>query len=463
MSGNMSATSSVAVIRSHTHALQRAPRSTASAPSSKAAANAAAAVHSGGAMRTLDYEHCKAMNEIRVASNKTTHAHTQFEILQAERADLEARSASLTVNERERLIELCDIMCDLAHELGDLTKRSDETEYLVETADLLFKYYDQVDNGSISGSRPPIKSGPVGRSKIVPGTGKISILQYFSLQTEDKTGITTLQEEPVTSESKVEDRAALMEAYWSRIDVDRMAHPMHISTNEGQVANKHYVPPKAGSDPCSHCSGTERTVVLQDGCSYCNACYTVEYIIVDHDRPSYKDPPKEVTFFAYKRINHFNEWLNQVQGKETTEVPDEIYDMILLEIKKRKMTNMADLTHKRLKDILKKLRANRYYEHIAFLINRLNGLPIPHLSNELEERLRSMFCEIQVPFLRHKPAGRANFLSYAYCLHKLCYLLGEDQYLEGFPLLRNRDKLFVQESIWRNICGDLGWTFYKSM
>lgn len=221
--------------------------------------------------------------------------------------------------------------------------------------------------------------------------------------------------------------------------------------------------PKGGIGRLRSLWGDERTVVLQDGCSFCNVCYTVEYIIVDHDRPSYKDPPKEVTFFAYKRINHFNEWLNQVQGKETTEVPDEIYDMILLEIKKRKMTNMADLTHKRLKDILKKLRANRYYEHIAFLINRLNGLPIPHLSNELEEKLRSMFCEIQVPFLRHKPPGRANFLSYAYCLNKLCYLLGEDQYLEGFPLLRNRDKLFVQESIWKNICADLGWTFYKSM
>lgn len=439
-------------------ALQKVHRSTASAPSSKAAANAAAAnvaVGSCGAMRTLDFEHSKAMHDLRNACQKTEDARMHLVVLKAERDELEARSTSLTHVDRDRLIHLCDIMCDLYSELSRLSKSADETEYLVETSDLLFKYYDQVDNGSAPMMQHEIKAnsaGPSTRSKVVPGEGKISILEYFA-----DTACA------LSPRSKMEDRAALMETYWSRINGDRMAHPMHISSCDGPSTNKHYVPPKAGSDACAHCGGTERTVVLQDGCSFCNACHTVEYIIVDHDRPSYKDPPKEVTFFAYKRINHFNEWLNQVQGKETTLIPEEVYDLILLEIKKRKMTNMADLTHKRLKDILKKLRANRYYEHIAFLINRLNGLPIPHLSNELEEKLRAMFCEIQVPFLRHKPSHRSNFLSYSYCLHKLCYLLGEDRYLEGFPLLRNRDKLFVQESIWKNICADLGWTFYKSM
>lgn len=397
-----------------------------------------------------------------------------------ERELLEARSTLLEPFERDRLIHLCDLVCELKLDLGKLSRSSTETEYLTNTADVLFKYYDQVDNGSSPCTRPTV----VGEAKQVAGigsaAGKKSILQYFlvkppSQETESIVSstrklvpTTTTTMTTLGKEAPIEDRAALMEMYWSRVDGDRMSHSSNKSLGDqrqgsGIAANKHYAPPKAGSDACTYCGGTERTVVLQDGCSFCNACHTVEYIIVDHDRPSYKDPPKEVTFFAYKRINHFNEWLNQVQGKETTEVPEEIYDMILLEIKKRKMTNMADLTHKRLKDILKKLRANRYYEHIAFLINRLNGLPIPHLSNELEERLRSMFCEIQVPFLRHKPPGRANFLSYAYCLNKLCYLLGEDQYLEGFPLLRNRDKLFVQESIWKNICADLGWTFYKSM
>ncbi len=113
--------------------------------------------------------------------------------------------------------------------------------------------------------------------------------------------------------------------------------------------------------------------------------------------------------------------------------------MILLEIKKQKISNMADLNPKKLKEILKKLRMNKYYEHIPHILNKLNGLPIPHFEPELEEKLRAMFKMIQAPFLRHAPINRKNFLSYSYSLHKMMQLLGRDEYLMNFTLLKSRD------------------------
>lgn len=129
-----------------------------------------------------------------------------------------------------------------------------------------------------------------------------------------------------------------------------------------------------------------------------------------------------------------NEWISQIQGKETTQLCNNVIDMILLEIKKQKITNMADLNGKKLKEILKKLRMNKYYEHIPHILNKLNGLPIPHFEPELEEKLRTMFKMIQAPFLRHAPTDRKNFLSYSYVLHKMCQLLGKDEYLQNFSL-----------------------------
>jgi len=85
------------------------------------------------------------------------------------------------------------------------------------------------------------------------------------------------------------------------------------------------------------------------------------------------------------------------------------------------------------------------------------------MSPELEERLRHMFCQIQVPFLRHAPQERKNFLSYSYVLHKFMQLLEKDQYLESFPLLKSREKLHQQDVIWQKICEDLWWAFYKSI
>jgi hypothetical protein len=134
-----------------------------------------------------------------------------------------------------------------------------------------------------------------------------------------------------------------------------------------------------------------------------------------------------------------------------------------LEIKKQKMSNMADLTPKKIKEILKRLNANKYYEHVPHIINRLNGIPIPHFEPELEEKLRNMFRQIQGSFLRHSPPRRKNFLSYSFVLHKFLQLLGKDEYLSVFPLLKSRDKLMAQDQIFKKICEDLNWQFIKSL
>ena len=113
--------------------------------------------------------------------------------------------------------------------------------------------------------------------------------------------------------------------------------------------------------------------------------------------------------------------------------------------------------------ILKKLRLHRFYEHIPHIINKLNGLPPPTMTRDMEEKLRNMFKDIQLPFQKHCPKKRRNFLSYHYVLHKFCQLLELDQFLPCFPLLKSREKLQQQDIIWRKICTDLGWEFYASI
>ena len=107
-----------------------------------------------------------------------------------------------------------------------------------------------------------------------------------------------------------------------------------------------------------------------------------------------------------------------------------------MEIKKQRITNMASLTNERIKSILKHMKVHKYYEHIPHIMYRLNGLPMPNFSPDLEEKLRTMFKQIQTPFLKHSPARRKNFLSYSYVLHKFLQLLEKDEYLSYFPLLK---------------------------
>lgn len=167
--------------------------------------------------------------------------------------------------------------------------------------------------------------------------------------------------------------------------------------------------------------------------------------------------------FSYKRINHFNEWLAQFQAKESTEIPMELLDLLTKEFKKERIRDMSQITTKKVKEYLKKLNYNKYYEHTTHITNMLNGIQPPTMDPILEERLRNMFRQIQAPFEKHKPKERSNFLSYSYCLYKFCELLGEDTFKKQFSLLKSREKLYQQDCIWKKICSELRWEFIATI
>ena len=202
---------------------------------------------------------------------------------------------------------------------------------------------------------------------------------------------------------------------------------------------------------------------LLDSELICKKCGYTESIIINSDKSSYKDPPREANYFAYKRINHFNEWLAQFQAKETTDISEEIYNNLLKELKKDKNFTVDNVSYKLIRDTLKKLGYNKYYEHIPHIINIITGKKNPILDRNNEEQLRIMFKEIQQPFMNNCPDDRKNFLSYAYVLHKFCELLELDELLIYFPLLKSREKLQQQDFIWKKICHDLKWQFIPSI
>jgi uncharacterized Zn finger protein (UPF0148 family) len=215
-------------------------------------------------------------------------------------------------------------------------------------------------------------------------------------------------------------------------------------------------------DSCPKCS-IEMLLNNNTGQLICPICGIMENIIVDSDKPSFKEPPKEMTSFCYKRINHLNEFLAQFQAKETTDIPEDVYNEILMEIKKERITNMVKITPDKMRILLKKIKKNDYYEHIPYIINQLNGLPAPVIAPEIEEIIRGMFKAIQIPFEKYCPFKRKNFLSYNYVMYKFFELLELDEYLNCFQLLKSRTKLHQQDEIWKNICKDLNWEFIKSL
>ena len=298
-------------------------------------------------------------------------------------------------------------------------KESDEMGYYMNTASILFKYYDTFENDQEY-------------ERAAPPSSSRSILTFFSKN--------------VNQEAPKENRGSLYDKYM-------------------QVVDKNYVKefPEVDDNVCNHCKSQSKCLMSNEGLAYCKVCRTTERVLMEVEKPSYKEPPTEVTYYNYRRINHFNEWLSQIQAREFTDIPNEVIDNMLVELKKQKITNMATLKPQKVREILRKMRTNKYYEHTPYLLYKLTGIPPVRLGEELEEKLRHMFFSIQAPFLKHAPQWRKNFLSYSFVLHKCLQLLGKTELSNMFLLLKSRDKLWQQEMIWKKICEELKWPFHRSI
>lgn len=213
---------------------------------------------------------------------------------------------------------------------------------------------------------------------------------------------------------------------------------------------------------CPNCK-IERTLHKADGYLICSQCGDSEPIKLETDKPNYKDLNIEIKACAYKRSNHLSEILNQFQAKESTEISKEIYDKIKAELVTQRKTDYKNLTHKIMKQVLKKLKLNKYYEHIYHIINNFSGIPPPTMAREQEENIKKKFKEIQKPFSLFRPTKRKNFLNYNYIIHKICELLNYNEFLPHFPLLKSRSNLEEQDIVWKKICINNNYEFIPSI
>jgi hypothetical protein len=207
--------------------------------------------------------------------------------------------------------------------------------------------------------------------------------------------------------------------------------------------------------------GGEMVAIEAEGMRTCRRCGLSKPFMSESDRLTYKEPPKEVTFYSYQRINHFREILAQFQGKESTHIADTVYARIRTQMKKeRKKPHELNVIER--KELLKKLGFSGCYEHMAFIWNQL-GVSPPIVPPALEQQLSSLFCNVEKRYAVHCPDDRVNFLHYYYVLYKLFEMLGERQYLSQIVMLKDPARTAEQDVVWQKICGDFGWPFIPTL
>ncbi len=312
----------------------------------------------------------------------------------------------------EHKIEIQDTLRDIKSQINSIKKKS--KQYYLNNNQHIFDYFEN-------------------KKEISNNNNKTKLLNsFFKIKSDE-------------SEQTIREHQDSVQKYLSNLDES------FIDINKFIVE----------TDICQSCKNGELIPIDHEGIMVCNNCHKHIQYLVENEKPSYKEPPKEACFYAYKRINHFREILAQFQAKETTQIPEEVLENIKNQIRKERI-DLSQLNNKKAKDILKKLGYNKYYEHIPFIKDKL-GIKPPVMTQELEESLCNLFMEIQGPYAKFCPDDRVNFLNYYYTVYKLCELLDQTQFLPYFPMLKDREKRIEQDEIWKKICQSLDWEFIPTI
>jgi hypothetical protein len=170
----------------------------------------------------------------------------------------------------------------------------------------------------------------------------------------------------------------------------------------------------------------------------------------------------EYSSFSYRRIGHFKELLNYLQAKETTHVQVHILKKVMQQLVRMEIHKVDQITFQEVRKALRSLGMRKYYDHTMQIYCLITGNEPLRLEAQLEEKFMLMFKAIQQPWERHKlhcREERKNFLSYPYCFYKISQLLGRNDLLDYFTLLKCPKKRRDQEHVFFMICQDLHWPF----
>ena len=342
--------------------------------------------------------------------------------LKKEIENLRIKSQQLHLSQIETYLEIQDKIEQKKETIKQL--RNKGKKYLLENSAYIFDYFEKKKDISVGGGK---------QNENVLNT-------FFKIRATNESAANI-------DSGKYNPSKQSYHNYWKNVE------------NEIMNFNDYIVP----FDRCYECAKGELIPQDEEGIMICNneSCGKFIPYIVDSSKPTNKEPPNEVSYTAYIRLNHFKEILSQFQAKETTQIPDEIIDNIFARIKKERI-QQSELDYDKMREILRKLGYNKYFEHIQY-INSLFGIKPPVMSEELHDTLCVLFIEIQKPWATHCPANRTNFFNYAYTLYQLCTLLDQVQYLPFIPMMKDREKQLEQDMIWKKVCNDLDWQFFPTV
>ena len=226
---------------------------------------------------TLDAQYNKKINEFEKRQNKIIKLQKDLKVDEKKlNYFIKKTKKKMTDKDFEEYFKLIDDIKVKEGEINNLNSFKNESEYFLNTGNILSEYYSEKQNIEKNVHHNSNNTNKIDNTN---SSFNPSVIDFFFNKTHSI------------------NHTILLNNYLQKI-------------NENYTKKKIT---KINTSVCKVCN-IEMLVYNIEGILECPQCSRIEYNVMDYSKPSYKDPPPEISYFAYKRLNHFNE-LRRIYAK----------------------------------------------------------------------------------------------------------------------------------------------------
>jgi DNA-directed RNA polymerase subunit RPC12/RpoP len=230
---------------------------------------------------TLDATHKKNISVYKKEKNNIKNYKEELTELKIEFNELDKRKRhTLSNDELDRFFILKKEIKKNNENIEKINSNDEFNNYYINTNKILYTYFDSVDSNK--------KHAVDSKKNKKP---KVNQSNFFKRYEE------TDEEEPVKKVTNY-DIGGIFEDEEDETELQRgELHEQFM----GIVNKQYFVPIKTrivDEYPCQICR-VDMRIIQNEAMIVCDDCGYMEPILIDSNKPSYKDPPPEISYFAY--------------------------------------------------------------------------------------------------------------------------------------------------------------------
>lgn len=235
---------------------------------------------------TLDAKHNEMVRHFKEIYKSLPNKKKKLDQLKKEyKIFINTPNKDLDSDALNKKFQLKDEIYDLEKQIEKIENKDEENNYYLNTSNLLYGYYENLENISTN----------IQKQSKIKEENKTTILDMFTTNNSISHSPVELPTKTKNLDNFINRQEGFQGAKYFNQYL-RVVDPSHINLNDYIVKY----------DLCDSCKN-EKIYYGSEGVMVCEKCGEIDLVVMDCDKPSYKDPPPEQSYFVYKRINHYNE------------------------------------------------------------------------------------------------------------------------------------------------------------